>query len=100
MQESGNRIRLPVLPGFCRFRAEPNKSVHRNTASMKSPKCHETGRFRTGLFDLGHHVIEFVLLNLRNIVSIIVVIILWIIIILLIFTSILLLEKQEFQIKK
>ena len=28
-QESGNRIRLPVLTGSCRFRAEPDKSGHR-----------------------------------------------------------------------
>ena len=33
-QESGDRIRLPVLPGSCRFRAEPDKSGHR----IRSPE--------------------------------------------------------------
>jgi hypothetical protein len=28
-QESGDRIRLPVLPGSCLFRAEPDKSGRR-----------------------------------------------------------------------
>jgi hypothetical protein len=28
-------------------------SVHRNTASMKSPEYHGAGRFRAGLFDMG-----------------------------------------------
>jgi hypothetical protein len=53
MQESGDRIRLPVLPGSCLLRAEPDKSFHRNTASMKSPELSGTNRFRAGLFDLG-----------------------------------------------
>ncbi len=57
MQESGNRVRLSVLTDSCRFRAEADKSgtgsVYRNTASMKSPEYHGTGRFRAGLFDLG-----------------------------------------------
>jgi hypothetical protein len=52
-QESSNRIRLSVLTGSCQFRAEPDESGHRNTASMKSPEYHGTGRFRAGLFDLG-----------------------------------------------
>jgi hypothetical protein len=32
-QESSDRIWLPILPGSCVFRAKPNKSDHRNTAS-------------------------------------------------------------------
>jgi hypothetical protein len=34
MQESGDRIRLPVLPGSCLLRAEPDKSCHR----IRSPE--------------------------------------------------------------
>ena len=33
-QESGDRIRLPVLPGSCRFRTEPDESCHR----IRSPE--------------------------------------------------------------
>jgi hypothetical protein len=57
-RESSYRIRLPVLTGFCRFLAEPDKSVHRNTASMKSPEDHGTDRFRAGLFDMGIYIYQ------------------------------------------
>jgi hypothetical protein len=33
-QESGDRIRLPVLTGSCRFQAKPDKSGHR----IRSPE--------------------------------------------------------------
>jgi hypothetical protein len=39
-QEFGNRMRLSVLTDSCRFRAEADKSVYRNTASMKSREYH------------------------------------------------------------
>jgi hypothetical protein len=53
-QESGDRIRLSVVTGSCRFRAKPDKSVHQNTASMKSPEYHGTGGFLLYVFDLGN----------------------------------------------
>jgi hypothetical protein len=53
-QESDDRIRLPILPGSCRFQAELNESCHWNTASMKSPELSGTDRFRAGLLDLGY----------------------------------------------
>ncbi len=54
-QESGDRIRLPVLTGSGRNRINPvTGSVYRNAASIKSPEYHGTGRFRAGLFDLGY----------------------------------------------
>ena len=46
---------IPVLSG----RKQPEiigkiwKIPYRNTASMKSPECLGTGRFRAGMFDLG-----------------------------------------------
>jgi hypothetical protein len=52
-QKSGERIRLPVSTGSCRFRAKPDKSGHRNTASMESPEYHGTDRFLPYVFDLG-----------------------------------------------
>jgi hypothetical protein len=53
-QESGDRIRLPVLTGSGRNRINPvTGSVYRNAASIKSPEYHGTGRFRVGLFDMG-----------------------------------------------
>ncbi len=52
-QGSGDRIQLPVLTGSCWFRAEPDKSSHRNTASMKSPEICGSYAFLGGLFDLG-----------------------------------------------
>jgi len=52
-QKSVDRIRLPVLTDSCRFRAKPDISVHRNTASMKSPEYHGAGRFLLYVFDLG-----------------------------------------------
>jgi hypothetical protein len=53
-QESVDRIRLLVLTDSCRFRVKPDKSVHRITASMKSPEYHGTGRFLPYVFDLGY----------------------------------------------
>ncbi len=59
-QESGDRIRLPVPLGFGWNRINPvTESVHRNTASMKSPEYHGTGRFRAGLFDMGNYLRRF-----------------------------------------
>jgi hypothetical protein len=52
MQESGNRISLPVLTDSCRFRAEVGKSGHR----IRLPEYHRTGRFRAGLLDLGREI--------------------------------------------
>ena len=60
----GIRRRNPVTVPGCRFwqfpvSSERNRmnpvtgSVHRNTASIKSPEYHGTGRFRAGLSDLG-----------------------------------------------